>query len=163
MRERYWNFYVATKHKSFYYMQFQLLFNRINWLLSAFLTLTTISSVAAWGIWQSHTLIWGILITTSQLIQALFPKLPYNDTLISTRFIITEVDRLLLKIDHDWLYIDIHHLSDEEILQLLEKHQLCYFELVNQFFSGSYLPVIKYCEKRAEKDCKNFFATTYQI
>ena len=163
MRERYWNFYVATKHKSFYYMQFQLLFVRINWILSAFLTLTTISCIAAWNVWQSHTLIWGFLIACSQIVQALFPKLPYNDILISTKFIITEVDRLLLDIDHDWLYLDIHNLSDDEILVLLTKHQQRYFDLVNQFFSGTYLPVIKYCEKRAERDCKNFFSTTYQI
>lgn len=161
MREQYWTFYVQTKHKSFYYMYFQILFERINWMITAFLTLTTISCIAAWDIWKTHPLIWASIICLSQLIQALFPKLPYNDILVATKFMISSIDRLLLQIDHGWLDIEVHNLNEEQILALLKKYQLEYSELVNQFFSGSYLPIIKWCDKKAEESCKVFFSTTY--
>lgn len=162
MRERYWTFYVSIKHKSFYYMHFQFLFNKINWSITAFLGFTTLSSIAALDVWKEVPWLWVGLICASQVIQALFPKLPYNDLLISTKFMIAEINRLLIDIDHDWLYLNIHTLTEDEILSLIEKHQLRYFELVNQFFSGTYLPNIRYCEKRAEQDCKNYFSVTYQ-
>lgn len=163
MRERYWTFFFSIKHESLYYKHFQQLFNSINWIITCFLSVTALSCIAAWDIWKDYQVLWAILICTSQVIQALFPKLPYNDLLISTRFMICSLDRLLIDVEHDWLYIDIHQSSEDEILKLLEKHQLKYSELVNQFFSGSYLPVIKHCEKCAEKDCKNFFSVTYHV
>lgn len=162
MRERYWNFYFSIKHESFYYKHFQLLLSRINRGITAILALTTLSSIAAWDIWNKYRIIWAILICFSQVLQAIFPKLPYNDLLISTRFMISSLDKLLLDIEYDWLSIDVHDLSDDKILASLKKHQRNYSDLVNQFYSGEYLPVIKYCEKKAERDCKNFFSVTYQ-
>lgn len=162
MRERYWKLYISIKHESYYYKHFQLLLKRINWGITAVLTLTTLSSIAAWDIWDKYRIVWAIIICFSQVIQALFPKLPYNDLLISTRFMISSLDRLLIDIDYDWMNIDVHDLSEDEILVLITKHQRGYSSLVNQFFSGEYLPVIKYCEQKAERDCKNFFSVTYQ-
>lgn len=162
MRERYWNFYFSIKFKACYYMYFQIFFKHINTCITCFLSLTTLSCIAAWDVWNKYQLLWANLICVSQVVQAIFPKLPYNDMLISTKFMISALDRLLLDIDHDWLIIDIHHLSDDEIVKLLEKHQNCYSDLVNQFFSGEYLPLIKYCEKKAEQECKTFFSVTYQ-
>lgn len=161
MRERYWAFYVSLKHESCYYKYFQILFKRLNWAITGFLSVTTLSCIAAWDLWKDFQLVWAVLICASQLIQAFFPKMPYNDLLISTRFMISALNKLLLQVDHDWLYIEIHSLSNDEILQLLEKHQSQYSELVNQFFSGDYLPVIKYCESKAEQECKTFFSVTY--
>lgn len=161
MRERYWAFFVSIKHESFYYMHFQMLLSCINWVISGFLSITTLSCIAAWDIWKDYQIIWAVLICVSQIIQALFPKLPYNDLLISTRFMISALAKLLLDVEFDWLHLEIHSLSDDEIIKLLQKHQKEYSDLVNQFFSGNYLPVIKYCEKKAEQDCKNFFSVTY--
>lgn len=163
MRERYWSFYFSVKHELFYYKYFQLLFSRINWCITGFLSITTLSCIAAWSFWNNHQILWASLICVSQIIQALFPKLPYNDTLISTKFMISALDKLLLEIDSDWLSIDTLDLSDKKILKLLSKHQKSHSELINQFFSGEYLPVIKYCEKKAESECKTFFSIHYHV
>lgn len=161
MRERYWTFFFSIKHEAYYYKYFQILFHRINWIITGFLSVTTLSCIAAWDIWKNYQVIWAAFICVSQIVQALFPKLPYNDSLISTQFMISSLDKLLLEIEYDWLYLDIHNLPDEEILKRLNRHQAEYSELISQFFSGSYLPVIKYCEKKAEQECKNFFSVTY--
>ncbi len=163
MREQYWNFYVSIKHMSLYYKYFQSLFNAINWLISAVLCFTTLSCIAAWDIWKSHPLLWSSIICVSQVLQAMFPKLPYNDLLITTRFMISSLDSLILDIEHDWLKIDFFSLSDAKILKRLNKHQKRYSELINQFFAGTYLPTIKYCEKKAEKECKIYFSVTYKV
>lgn len=163
MRDRYWSYFVSIKHKYFYYIAFQTLYSRINWCITAFLALTTLSCVAVWNIWDKIPIVWAMLICMSQVIQALFPKLPYNDLLISVKFIIPEVDSLLMDIEHDWLYIDIHKPSDDDILSMLHKYDQRYHELTNQFFSGTFLPDIQYCSKKAEDNCKNYFATNYQV
>lgn len=165
MRERYWTFFYSLKHRAFYYQYFQRLLNSINWAITAFLSLTSLSCIATWQLWDSHRYVWTALICISQVIQALFPKLPYNELLVSTKFMISALDGLLIKVEHDWLYIDIHQdeLSEDEILKILNIHQAKYSELVSQFFSGAYLPNIKYCDKHAESDCKTFFNVTYHV
>lgn len=163
MTDRYWAFFFATKHKAYYYKHFQILFTRINWFISSFLSLTAISCIAAWDIWKEYQVLWAVLICLSQIIQALFPKLPYNDLLISTKFMISSLDKLLIEIEQDWLFIYSHKPSDDEIINLLNAHQRQYSELVNQFFSATYLPVIKYCEKKAKEDCTTFFSVTYNV
>lgn len=163
MRERYWSFFSEIKYKSFYYQYFQAFFSRINWGLSAILSLTTLSCIAAWDMWKSHPVLWGALICFSQVVQALFPKLPYNDLLISTKFMISALDKLILSVEHDWLFIECHSLSDDDILQLLEKHQNEYSRLVDQFFSGTYLPTIKWCERKADEETRVFFSVAYNI
>lgn len=163
MRDQYWTLYVALKHRSLYYKYFQSLFSTVNWIISAILCLTTLSCIAAWDIWKNHPVLWSSLICISQILQALFPKLPYNDLLISTKFMICSMDKLLLDIEHDWLSINVFSWSDNKILKQLKKRQKHYSKLVNQFFSGTYLPTIRYCEKMAEKECKTFFSVTYKI
>lgn len=130
MRERYWTFFYSIKHEAFYYKHFQQLFRKVNWCITAFLCVTSLSCIAVWDFWKNYQILWAILICAAQVIQALFPKLLYNDLLIPTQFMISALDHLLIEIEHDWLYIDIHNLSDDEILERLERHQLKYSELV---------------------------------
>ncbi len=74
MRERYWAFYLSLKHKSYYYKSFQILFKRINWAISSFLSLTTLSCIAAWDLWKNFQILWVILICISQfLISSAYP------------------------------------------------------------------------------------------
>lgn len=163
MRERYWHFFFSAMYKSFYYKHFQQLLNGINWFITAFLSLTSLSCIATWGLWSKHKLVWTVFLCTAQVIQALFPKLPYNELLISTKFMISALDSLIMDIEHDWLYIDIHYaeLSEDDILNLLYKHQSKYSALVNQFFAGAYLPTIGFCEARSQRDCENYFTVNY--
>lgn len=162
MRTRYWFFFYEITYKSYYYKSFQMLFLFINWCISAFLSLTTLSCITAWSFWNDHATIWAIIICASQILQALFPKLPYNDLLISNRFMVCALDKLLLDIERTWLTIDLHNLPDDEILNQLTIYQQRYSDLVNQFFSGEYLPSIILCEKSAEKYAQTYFSNNYQ-
>lgn len=133
MRETYWNLYVKLVYKSCYYKYFQSLFGKINWILTIFCSVVSLSSIAAWGIWKTHSAIWSVLICVSQLIQAMFPKLPYNDLLSSTKFMISSLDKLLIQLKTDWLKIQYLDSTEEEILKLIKKHETSYSELVPQF------------------------------
>ena len=161
MRVTYWDFYKKITYQFFYYKRFQIFFTAINNGISVFCGLTALSSVAAWGLWKSYPLLWSALICAAQLIQAAFPKMPYNDLLCSTKFMICSLDKLLLDIRHSWLAIDVHDYTDEHILKLVAKYEAQYSELVSQFFSGTYLPEIKYCEKKATEECISYFKTNY--
>lgn len=164
MREQYWTMYVSLKHRACYYKYFLILFSRINRFISCFCTLLSLSCVAAWGIWNEHPVIWSVLICASQVVQALFPQMPYNDLLTSSKFIIPEVDKLLLCVRHDWLemnYVDEY--SEKQISELIQKYESHYSELVLQFFSAVFLPDLKWCTKKATIECQNYFSTTYSL
>lgn len=116
------------------------------------------SCVAAWGIWNVYPVLWSVLICLAQIIQALTPKMPYNDLLVSTKFMICSLDTLLLDIDIKWLDINyVHDYSDEEILQFIENYQKQHTALINQFFSGTYLPELKICVRKATEECNTYF------
>lgn len=162
MREQYWRMYTDIKHRAVYYKHFYSLFNFINWMLSGFCTVASFSSIAAWSIWGAHPVLWSLIICSAQILQALFPKLPYTDLLISTKFMISSLDKLLLEIKHTWLEINyVQNLPDESILILIKKYETLYSGLVSQFFSGTFLPEIKYISKKSEKECKIFFKTNF--
>lgn len=164
MREQYWKMYISIKHRSLYYKNFQVMFSRVNWALSSLCAIASLSCVAAWGIWGTHPVLWSLIICATQIFQALFPKLPYNDLLVSTRFMICSLDKLLLDIEHSWLDMHyVHDLPDEKILSLIHKYETSYSNLVSQFFAGTFLPDIKYLAKKSEKECKTYIETKYSI
>lgn len=164
MREQYWNFYISLEHKSYYYKYFQIFFNRINWGISCFCTLLSLSCVAAWGIWKDYPVLWSGLICVSQIIQAIFPKLPYNDLLTASKLIVVPLNEIILSVRHSWLQMEYtQDFSDDQICELLRNYESACFDLTSQFFSAAYLPEIKWCETKAEKDCKNYFSITYGI
>ena len=162
MREQYWNFYSSLKYREFYYKWFRTFWGRINWAISGFCTLISLSCVAAWGIWKTYPILWTVLICISQVIQVFFPKLPYNDLLSASKLIANPLDRLLIDVENSWLEMNyVKEFSDAELLPLLYNYKLEYSKLVSQFFSSSYLPAIKWCETKSECDCKNYFSTIY--
>lgn len=161
MREKYWNFYLKIAYQFHYYKRFQIFFTKVNHGITIFCSLTALSSVAAWGIWDSYPIVWSALICASQLIQALFPKLPYNDLLCSTKFMICSLDTLLMKIGHGWHEIDLRHYTEEQIFELLKDYEAQYSELTSQFFAGTFLPEINHCAKMAEKECEAYFTTIF--
>lgn len=164
MREQYWQMYTDIKYRSCYYKHFVKTFSFVNKCISGFLVLTSISSVAAWGLWSRFPLVWSLLICVSQVIQALLPKLPYNDQIISAKFMLSALDPLLLSIDLDWMDAEyIHDYSDKRYFKLINKYQSQYSNLASQFFSGEFLPEIKYLEVKAQAEYKNYFKNKYHV
>ena len=162
MREQYWAMYSDLKHRSFYYSRFLRFFTAINWSISGFLTLTSVSSIAIWTLWGEFPLIWSSLICISQVIQALWPKLPYNDLIVATKLMISSLDKLLLSIDKDWMESEyVRDFSKHEYLDSITKYQTSYHELISQYFSGTFLPDLKHLHKKAEEDCRNYFNHKY--
>ena len=162
MREQYWAMYSDLKHRCFYYSRFLRFFNAINWIVSGFLTITSVSSIAIWTLWGKFPLVWSSLICISQVIQALWPKLPYNDLIVTTKLMICSLDDLLLSIDKDWMESEyVRNFSEQEYLDLISKYQNRYHELISQYYSGTFLPELKYLHKIAEDDCRNYFNHKY--
>lgn len=163
MADHYWDFFIATKHKACYYKSFYSLFSRINWAMTAFLNFASFSSIAAWGIWNDYSVVWAAIIGISQVLQMLFPKVPYNDLLISVKFILPEIDRLLIDIENDYFDIELGRLSDDDIKERLNIHQIRLFDITSRYFGGVYLPDLRFCASSAERDCKNYFSVNYKI
>lgn len=164
MREQYWILYASIRHRLVYYQLFQKMFTRINWILSALCTLVSLSCIAAWGIWGTHPVLWSIIICSAQVYQALFPKLPYNDLLVSTKFMICALDKLFLDIEHTWLEMNyVCDVSDADILSLITKYESAHSDLVSQFFAGTFLPQIGYLERKTQKACETYFSTKYSV
>ena len=162
MREQYWQMYTEIKYRACYYKYFVIRFSFVNKFISGFLTFTSVSSVAAWGLWNKLPLLWSSLICISQIIQALLPKLPYNDQIVSAKFMLSALDPLLLSIDFDWMESEyITEYSDEHYLDLIKKYQSQYSDLASQFFSGEYLPEMDGLENKAQAECQNYFRNKY--
>ena len=158
MREQYWEMYTTMKYQFLCHKYFQITFNRINWILSTFFTITSLSFVAMWGLWGKYPLLWSRIICAAQFLQALFPKLPYNDLLISTRFMISAFDSILLRIEISWIQMNyVEDFSDDEIFALVIKYKHSYSELISQFFPAVYLPELSYLSGKAWSELERYF------
>lgn len=161
MREQYWKLYLNLKYNYYYCVHFLFYYNRLNWIVSSFLTIVSLSSVAALGVWKNHPLPWSALICSSQIIQALFPRLPYNDLLCSTRLMIGSLDKLVMDMSHSWLSFDLRKHSDDEIFLLYKEYEERYVDLTDTFYSGVFLPNNKYCHKKSYEEINAFFSDDF--
>ena len=162
MRDQYWTMYMKIKYHYFYYKHYSSFFNKVNFILSSFCTLVSLSCVTAWGIWGSHPVTWSLIIGISQVIQALSPKFSFNNFLISCRFIMCPLNNLLCNIDLTWMRMNyIKDYSDKKIFHFIQKYSIQNEKLTNQFFADSFLPEYPFLKKRADRDLKNFISLKY--
>lgn len=77
MRERFWNNLINVRFQAFYYQRCGSYVEIIDRSLSIFLALVSSTSVGLWVFWKNNPILWGAIITISQLVIIVKPFLPF--------------------------------------------------------------------------------------
>ena len=121
----------------------------------------SILSVLMWSVSKSMPALWAIVIAVAQFAQAFSVKLPWADRITALRYLLPELKKLSLRIDRDWLALDIEHYDDKKIFALISEYETAFSALENQFTQYASFPENRFVLEKAEKDQRAYFYAKY--
>lgn len=163
MRDRYFSMYQSIEYKTCFYRVHGENARRWYSLYTAATLALSILSVLIWSISKTMPAVWAILIAAAQFAQAYSSNLPWAAQLTALKYLLPELDRLILDIDHDWLSIDMGAYTEEEILELISTYEKRYSALEQQFSSETSFHQRNFILKKAEKAQRQYFYIRYPI
>lgn len=83
-----------------------------------FLAITSSGSIAGWAIWKNLSLLWAIIIASSQVINVIKPFLPYEARLKSLFGLFNALENLMLSTEDRWYDVSEGKLTEKEIHDL---------------------------------------------
>jgi hypothetical protein len=93
---RIWNNLANIKFKALYTCECSRIAGAIERTLAFLLALTSASSVGAWTLWQTHKMLWAIIIAVGQVLIIALPHVP---------FLKSEKEFLAMSFDFEALYL----------------------------------------------------------
>lgn len=161
MRDRYFYMYESIKFKECFYAahgeRSEVLYNTF----TAVTIIISIASVLVWSISKSMPALWAIVIAIAQFAQAFSVKLPWADRIAALRYLLPELKKLSLRIDRDWLALDIEHYDDKKIITLISDYESAFSTLESQFTQYASFPENRSVLEKAEKDQRSYFYSKY--
>ena len=104
LRTRIWNNLVTSKFDYFYIVRLVERAQVWNKIVVGFLTVTSLTSVSLWVIWEKYPYVWAIIIAASQIISALKPVLGYDKRVKSLVEMSTKLNSI--EIEFEQLFAD---------------------------------------------------------
>lgn len=163
MRDRYFSMYQSIEYKNCFYIAHGESAHKWYTLYTAATLALSILSVLIWSISKTMPALWAILIAAAQFAQAYSANLPWSAQLTALKYLLPELDQLVLDIDHDWLSIDMGAYTKAEILELISTYEKRYSSLEKQFASGISFHQKEWILKEAEKHQRQYFYIRYPI
>lgn len=163
MRDRFFSMYQCIKYKECFYgahrENAQKMYNTYSMITLA----VSIISVLIWSISKSMPALWAIVIAIAQFAQACGGKLLWTTQLTSLKYLMPELAKLSLDIDHDWLALDLNSYPDEKILKLISTYENRFEALQKQFTDGIPFHEKAAILKKAEAEQRNYFYARYPV
>ena len=164
MREKLWRKFQELKYTELYYIRYKAYVMLLSKLLSAIGLLTSSVSIAGWSIWSQHSMVWGIIIGVSQLIQVFRPLYPFEKQLASLEMAVPAMKKLLVDFSADWNRHGGSANFDAKVGQkLLEKYDKAFLAIDTQFKSEEMTPDLLWLRKKADRDLQNYFFIHHAI
>lgn len=161
MRERYFHMYESIKFKECFYAAHEVRANRLYRLFTSITLAISIISVLVWSVSKTVPALWAIIIAVAQFAQAYSVNLPYSGQLAALKYLMPELNQLLLCIDKSWQEIDVKGYDEEKILGLVSEYEGEFTDLQNRFTRGIQFPEISAVLKKAAEDQASYFSVRY--
>ena len=163
MRDRYFSMYQSIEYKTCFYQAHWDNARRWYSLYTAATLALSILSVVIWSVSKTMPAIWAILIAAAQFAQSYSSNLPWAAQMTALKYLLPELDQLVLDIDHDRLSIDMGTYTEKETLELISTYEKRYSSLEKQFVSEASFHQRKSILRKAEKAQRQYFYIRYPI
>lgn len=161
MRDRFFSMYQCIKYKECFYGAHRENAQKMYNTYSTITLAISIISVLIWSISKSMPALWAIVIAIAQFAQACGGKLLWTTQLTSLKYLMPELARLTLDIDHAWLALDLDSYSDDKILELISTYENRFESLQRQFTDGIPFHEKATILKKTETEQRNYFYARY--
>lgn len=163
MRDRYFSMYQCIKYKECFYSAHHENAQRMYDIYASVTLAISIISVLIWSISKNMPALWAIVIAAAQFAQACSSRLLWSNQLVALKYLMPELARLSLDIDHDWLALDLEGYSDAKILKLISTYENRFESLQKQFTDGVHFHEKEAILRKAEAAQRNYFYARYPV
>lgn len=160
-QNRYWSELREIKTHVIYLQKYAAHSDWWDKTINIFLAITSSSSIAAWAIWQKHSMIWAVIIALSQVITAIKPLLPFKQRLKMLNDFSDMLQEISLKCEKNWFNVAEGKLSEEEIHELYIGVKTQSIEAEHKCLKNIVLPKNKKILKEAEVEADLYLHKTY--
>lgn len=160
MRTRLWNNLSNIKFKVFYTEKWSKIDEFLGKFYSFILSFVAAGSVAGWSLWKEYPVLWGAIITISQLMHVAKPYVPFIGDDRDMIEMSHEFDLLYLKYEKLWYNLEYDKLSKEDAEDQLYvlKEEECKIE---KKYRKLYCPEIKRFTEDTQKKTYHFLSLNY--
>jgi hypothetical protein len=160
-QERYWKelfqLKVHTEYLEIYLTKTEFRDKAVN----MFLGITSSSSICGWAIWQQYSFIWGLIIASSQLVNAIKIFLPYKNRLKSLSGIRHEFNELMIFGEMKWYDVSEGNLTEEDINKLQYEIRNKKISILKKYLGSEVLPENKKYFANAQDLATTYFNNFY--
>ena len=161
MQQRYWNMLVHLRYGIEFYgehLRFCINFDRYFKMIVAVFTAT---SVASWGIWNTFSSLWAIIVALSQLAVIVNEFLPYKTRITQIQSLKTTLIKLFDQAENRWRDVSKGELADDQINDLATEFRQKWSQAEDKFIKDDSLSEPKWLTKRAQKRMLRYFEFYY--
>ena len=160
-QSRYWSELREIKTHVIYLQKYAVHSDWWDKAINIFLAITSSSSIAAWAIWQKHSMVWAVIIALSQVITAIKPFLPYKQRLKVLNEFNDKLQEISLNCEKNWFNVAEGKLSEEEIHELYIGIKNQSLEAECKCLKNIVLPKNSKILKEAEEEANLYLRKTY--
>lgn len=166
--DAFWNMFTRIKFQECYLTQYKTKFETILAIVSGLCVIGTFLSISA-SIIVKAILWWvAIVVTATQIVQALLPYSSLHKKLVSINFMLPDLRRLLLNIEDTWYRISMTgEIPIEDVTRKCVEYEKEYNELEVKYLSDcnfeSLSALFSKVKKSAQAEQENFFYITFGI
>lgn len=161
MRDRYFSMYQSIKYKECFYAAHQEKAQKMYGIYTTVTLALSILSVLLWSISKTMPALWAIVIAAAQFAQAFSSNLLWSKQLGALKYLMPELAKLSLDIDHDWLTLDLNEYRDAQILKLISMYENRFEALQKQFADDVHFDKKPDILKKAESAQRDYFYIRY--
>lgn len=163
MRDIFWGVYHSIAFKKCYYLAHQRHAESCLFAARLICGAVSIVSVLVWGIARSMPVLWACLIALAQLAQAMLGYLPWSQQLNALRYLLPELDMLLVDLNEDWLRLAYADPEDADALAACAvKYDRAFYELEHKYANDVWFPLNKSICDKAEDALDDFLRVRFQ-
>jgi hypothetical protein len=158
----YWNEMINLKSDASYLRLYRDSLDRWVTRLGVLKAIASCGGIAAWVVWKDYAFVWGAIIATSQVADALKDVFPFAKKHKAASGYSMTLDYLFNDIQLEWENIFSGRYSDEEIMKLLHKLRKSQLDALQRSFPEGLASDDRLLEQ-AKQEAEVYFSTTYGI
>lgn len=159
-QEKYWSVLIEVRYELEYMILYRNMLSKEIWLFDLLKAVASSGAIAAWAIVQSHPMIWGGIIATSQLAEVVKGTLPMAKRHAGCSSSANSLEALFIDVSFEWDRVSSGQLDDTEISSARRNIELRKHDLMKKAFPDG-LPPVKNLKKLAEESTQSYISSQY--
>lgn len=161
MRDRYFRSFQSIVFKRGFYKAHYMAAYKANLIYSIVLAVLSFACITIWSISKTQPIFWALIIGLAQLAQAFASFLPWSEQLCGLKYLMPELETLIIDMATEWANIDIQAYDDLKIQEKITEFDSRFCRLENQYVGTIFFSESKKYTNEAERTMTDYLKLRY--